>query len=198
VPKENEYPGKHRAHLRTASKDLDSSEGNHNRAQEDALPPTRREESGRGAVPIERNVRAALVATVSGKVTTNPTPGEVGSIGLHQRNEKTVSTKALRIRTPMGRESSTKAQFSDLHRHFPAIGSQNGVEQLPGTGQGMSWGTIWEAQRKLTAKARLLTRGYRLFGVRVESSWGFLGAPVLKKKPSARSDLHYSESLTHV
>ena len=40
----------------------------------------------------------------------------------------------------MGRESSTKAQVSDVHRHFPAIGSQNGVEQLAGTGQEMSWG----------------------------------------------------------
>ena len=40
----------------------------------------------------------------------------------------------------MGRESSMKAQDSDVHRHFPAIGSQNGVEQLADTGQEMSLG----------------------------------------------------------
>jgi hypothetical protein len=33
----------------------------------------------------------------------------------------------------MGRDASVKAQVLAVHRHFPAIGSQNGVEQLAGT-----------------------------------------------------------------
>jgi hypothetical protein len=35
----------------------------------------------------------------------------------------------------MGRELSVKVQLPDVHRHFPPIGSQNGVEQLAGTGE---------------------------------------------------------------
>jgi hypothetical protein len=38
-----------------------------------------------------------------------------------------------RKRTPMVRELSAKAQVEDVQRHFPAIGSQKGVEQLVGT-----------------------------------------------------------------
>lgn len=33
----------------------------------------------------------------------------------------------------MGRESSTNAQVLDVQMHCPPIGSQKGVEQLPGT-----------------------------------------------------------------
>ena len=85
-PKENVCPGEPLAHLPKAIKGLDSSEGNENRTQEDALPPPRRKESGWGPIsPIERNVSAAWFAIVSRKVPTNSTPGEVGTVGLCQR-----------------------------------------------------------------------------------------------------------------
>lgn len=37
------------------------------------------------------------------------------------------------IRTPTGRESSVKAHVDAVQIHFPAIGSQKGVEQFAGT-----------------------------------------------------------------
>jgi hypothetical protein len=39
----------------------------------------------------------------------------------------------------MGRESSVKAQVEEVQRHFPATGSQKGVEQLVGT----TWWSAW-------------------------------------------------------
>ena len=84
----------------------------------------------------------------------------------------------------MGRESSAKAQSADVHRHFPPIGSQNGVEQLAGTRQEMSQRTVWKGKRKPTAKTWLLTSEHGLLGVRVEGSWGFVGAPILESNIS--------------
>jgi len=61
VPKENVYPSTMLlSHSHTASEDLDSSEGNSNGTQKDALPPTRRKELWDGAVSsVERNVGVA-------------------------------------------------------------------------------------------------------------------------------------------
>lgn len=109
-----------------------------------------------------------------------PPPVRLAPLGCDRDNEKTVPAMALEVLTPIGRESSAKAQLSDVHRHFPAIGSQNGVEQLAGTRQEISRGTVWEAQVKLTTDTRLLPTRHRLFRVRVGGSWNFLGAPVLK------------------
>ena len=59
APKENVYPSMLLSHSHTASEDLDSSEGNSNGAQEDALPPARGKELWHGAV--ERNVGVACL-----------------------------------------------------------------------------------------------------------------------------------------
>jgi hypothetical protein len=37
------------------------------------------------------------------------------------------------VTDPMGRELSVNAQVDELQMHWPATGSQNGVEQLEGT-----------------------------------------------------------------
>lgn len=73
-----------------------------------------------------------------------PVPPPVRSVplGCVGKSEKPDSVMALGVLTPMGRESSLKAQLSDVHRHSAAIGSQNGVEQLAGTRRKMSRGTI--------------------------------------------------------
>jgi len=47
-------------HLNAAGEDLDSSKSNPNRAQEDALPPTRRKELWHGTISsVKRNVGVA-------------------------------------------------------------------------------------------------------------------------------------------
>jgi hypothetical protein len=44
-------------------------------------------------------------------------------------------------RTPIGRELSENWHVLDVQMHFPATGSQNGVEQLLGTAQFNELGT---------------------------------------------------------
>ena len=72
------------------------------------------------------------------KLPPIPPPVRLAPLGYVRDDEKTASVMVLRVLTPMGRESSAKAQSSAVHRHFPATGSQNGVEQLAGTGQEIS------------------------------------------------------------
>ena len=126
-----------------------------------------------------------------------PPPVRLAPLGCVRENEKPDYVMALRVLTPMGRDSSSKAQLSDVHRHFPSIGSQNGVEQLAGTRRGMSRGKIREAQGKPTAETWQLANRNKLVRIGVGGSWGLRGASVLeatiRKKP-----LHSEWSLTHV
>lgn len=123
----------------------------------------------------------------SEKLPPVPPPVRLAPLGCDREIEKTVPVMALRVLTPMGRESSLKAQLSDVHRHFPAIGSQNGVEQLAGTGQEIRCGTTPEGQEILTAHTRLLATKRRLLRVRVGGGWKLLGATVLKSDRQQRA-----------
>ena len=123
----------------------------------------------------------------SEKLPPVPPPVKLAPSGCVREIEKTVSLMALRALTPMGRDLSLKAQLSDVHRHFPSIGSQNGVEQLAGTRQEIRRGKIPKGQEKLTAHTRLLASRNILLRVRVGGGWNDLGAPILESDHQQRA-----------
>ena len=96
--------------------------------------------AGAGALPVERHVRVVRGrGGCEGVVLAGSATSEVGTVGLCVTGSHIESVcndegkMENGIHTPMGRELSTNAHVDDVQIHFPAIGSQKGVEQFAGT-----------------------------------------------------------------
>jgi hypothetical protein len=62
-----------------------------------------------------------------------PPPVRFAPFGCSRQYTSPAKQRRRNGRTPIGRELSAKAQSEAVQRHFPATGSQKGVEQFVGT-----------------------------------------------------------------
>lgn len=84
--------------------------------------------------------------------------------------------------TPIGRELSANAQVDDVQIQFPAMGSQNGVEQLAGTRLGARGYGIHYRSLSHTSATGAVTSGYLLCRVGVAGRGLCLRTPILYGK----------------
>lgn len=121
---------RHTSHLdQNTDNTHESTNGAHDDRWEHALG-----QGWKRATAIEGDVGSTAGRRGIVELRSGTTTGQVGTVRL--RHTINVSDKLdLRVegRTPMGLESSAKAQLLSVQRHSPLIGSQNAVEQLDGT-----------------------------------------------------------------